>query len=107
MDAMRVMLDEIKKLKTDPVEAREIAGVAGQFLTTYFIGQETNAAQAAELARYELVGGGWRNSFQFLERVRNIKPEDIQLVATKYIKNLRFVVVGNPASVDRSIFLQG
>jgi zinc protease len=105
--AVRVMLVEIKKLKTEPVDAREISGVAGQFLTTYFIGQETNAAQAAELARYELVGGGWRNSFQFLERVRNIKPEDIQLVATKYIKNLRFVVVGNPASVDRSIFLQG
>jgi zinc protease len=105
--AVRVMLDEIKKLKTTPVDAREISGVAGQFLTTYFIGQETNAAQAAELARYEVVGGGWRNSFQFLERVRNIKPEDIQLVATKYIKNLRFVVVGNPASVDRSIFLQG
>jgi zinc protease len=104
--SIRVMLDEIKKLKTEPVDPRDISGVAGQFLTTYFIGQETNAAQAAELARYELVGGGWRNSFQFLNRVREVKPSDIQAVANKYIKNLRFVVVGNPASIDRAVFLQ-
>ena len=104
--AVRVMLDEIQKLKTQAVDAREISGVSGQFLTTYFIGQETNAAQAAELARYELIGGGWRNSFQFLNRVREVKASDIQAVANKYIKNLRFVVVGNPASIDRTIFLQ-
>lgn len=104
--AIRVMLDEIQKLKTLPVDPREISGVSGQFLTTYFIGQETNAAQAAELARYELIGGGWRNSFQFLNRVREVKASDIQAVANKYIKNLRFVVVGNPASIDRTIFLQ-
>jgi predicted Zn-dependent peptidase len=105
--AVKVMLDEIAKLKNVPVDSRDISGVAGQFLTTYFIGQETNAAQAAELARYELTGGGWRNSFQFLDRVREVKPADIQMVANKYIKNLRFVVVGNPASIDRTIFLQG
>ena len=104
--AVRVMLDEINKLKTQPVDPRDISGVSGQFLTTYFIGQETNSAQAAELARYELIGGGWRNSFQFLNRVREVKPADIQAVANKYIKNLRFVVVGNPASIDRNIFLQ-
>jgi predicted Zn-dependent peptidase len=104
--AVRVMLDEINKLKTQPVDPRDISGVSGQFLTTYFIGQETNSAQAAELARYELIGGGWRNSFQFLNRVREVKPADIQAVANKYIKNLRFVVVGNPALIDRNIFLQ-
>ena len=104
--AVRVMLDEIQKLKTQPADPREISGVSGQFLTTYFIGQETNAAQAAELARYELIGGGWRNSFQFLNRVREVKASDIQAVANKYIKNLRFVVIGNPASIDRTIFLQ-
>jgi predicted Zn-dependent peptidase len=104
--AVRVMLDEIRKLKTQPADPREISGVSGQFLTTYFIGQETNAAQAAELARYELIGGGWRNSFQFLNRVREVKATDIQAVANKYMKNLRFVVIGNPNVIDRNIFLQ-
>jgi zinc protease len=105
-EAIPVMLDEISKLKQNPVEAEDLARMAGYFLTTYYIKQETNAAQAAELAQYELLGGGWRNSLDFLDRMRKVKPAEIQAVANKYMKNLRFVVVGNPADVDRSLFLQ-
>lgn len=104
--AVSVMLDEINGLKTEPVTERDISGVAGQFLTTYFIGQETNAAQAAELARYELVGGGWRNAFEFINRVKQVKPADVQRVSQKYMKNLRFVALGKPSSFDRSVFIQ-
>jgi predicted Zn-dependent peptidase len=104
--AVSVMLKEIESLKNEQVDAREISGVAGQFLTTYYIGQETNAAQAAELARYELTGNGWRDSFEFLNRVKRVTPADVQRVSQKYMKNLRFVVLGNPASIDRQIFLQ-
>ena len=74
-------------------------------MTTYFLGQETNAAQASELARYEMIGGGWRNAFENLNRLRVVKPADVQTVAQKYMKNLRFIVVGNPSAISRSIFL--
>lgn len=104
--AITVMLDEINKLKQQSVNSEEISGVTGQFLTTYYLGQETNVAQAAELARYELTAGGWRNSFEFLNRVREVKPEDVQRVSQKYIKNLRFIVLGNPTAINRQIFLQ-
>jgi zinc protease len=104
--AVKVMLDQIGFLKTNPINERAISGMAGQFLTNYYVGQETNTAQVAELARYELIGGGWRNSFEFLNRIREVKPADIQTVANKYMKNLRFVVIGNPSAIDRSIFLQ-
>lgn len=103
--AIKAMLDEINGLKTIPVESREISGVTGQFLTTYFIGQETNAAQARELATYELMGGGWRNSFEFLNRVKQVTPQDVQRVSQKYMKNLRFVVLGKPEYINRQIFL--
>lgn len=104
--AVSVMLNEIESLKKQTVNGREISGVTGQFLTTYYMGQETNAAQAAELARYELNGNGWRDSFEFLNRVRRVTPEDVQRVSQKYMKNLRFIVLGNPASINRQIFLQ-
>ncbi|MDQ6785726.1 MAG: insulinase family protein [Acidobacteriota bacterium] len=104
--AVSVMLNEVNNLKTQKINPEIISSIAGHFLTTYYLGQETNAAQAAELARYELIGGGWRNAFQFLDRVREVKPEDIQAVSNKYIKNIRFVVVGNPLAVNKSIFLQ-
>ncbi len=103
--AISVMLNEINSLKTTVVDDRDISGVTGQFLTTYFIGQETNAAQAAELARYELIGGGWRNAFEFLNRVKQVTSADVQKVSQKYMKNLRFVVLGKPEYINRQIFL--
>jgi predicted Zn-dependent peptidase len=103
--AVSVMLDQINTLKTAQVSTDKIAGMAGQFLTNYYLQQETNAAQAGDLARYELVGGGWRNSFEFLNKIREVKPSEVQAMANKYMKNFRFIVIGDPAAINRSVFL--
>jgi zinc protease len=103
--AVKVMLNQIEELKDGEIDQDAIDGMAGQFLTNYYLGQETNAAQAAELARYELIGGGWRNAFEFLNRIREVKSADIQTVAKKYMKNIRFVVIGNPQAVDKNVFV--
>ncbi|HYK20734.1 MAG TPA: pitrilysin family protein [Pyrinomonadaceae bacterium] len=102
--SVRVMLNEIARLQSEPVSAEDIHAVVAQYLTTYYLGQETNAAQAGELAQYELIGGGWRNSVDFLEKLTAVTPADVQRVAQKYMRNIRFVVLGNPNSVDRSVF---
>ena len=103
-ESIRLMLREINRLQVEPVRAEDIQAVVAQYLTTYYLGQETNAAQAGELAQYELIGGGWRNSVDFLEKLEAVKPEDIQRVSQKYMKNIRFVVLGNPKSVDTGVF---
>ncbi|MBK7705736.1 MAG: insulinase family protein [Acidobacteria bacterium] len=103
--AVSVMLQEINNLKTRLVANQEISGVTGYFLTTYYIGEETNAAQGGSLARYELNGGGWRQTYEFLDKIREVKDTDIRRVAQKYMNNFRFVVIGNPAAINRSIFL--
>ncbi|HYT49199.1 MAG TPA: pitrilysin family protein, partial [Pyrinomonadaceae bacterium] len=102
--AVRVMLNEMTRLQREPVSKDDISSVIAQFLTTYYIGQETNAAQAGGLAQYELIGGGWRNSLQFLEKLRAVAPADVQRVSQKYMRNIRFVVLGNPAQIDKSVF---
>ena len=104
-DAVRVMLNEITRLQRDPVSRDDITSVIAQFLTTYYIGQETNAAQAANMAQYELIGGGWRNSLSFLEKLRAVSPADVQRVSQKYMRNIRFVVLGNPAKIDKNVFV--
>ena len=102
--SIRLMLNEITRLQNEPVGADDIHAVIAQYLTTYYLGQETNAAQAGELAQYELIGGGWRNSVSFLEKLTAVTPADIQRVSQKYMKNIRFVVLGNPKSVDTGVF---
>ncbi|HEX8653400.1 MAG TPA: pitrilysin family protein [Pyrinomonadaceae bacterium] len=103
--AVSVMLGEIVRLQQEQIETEDITGVVSQYLTGYYLDQETNTAQAGELARYELIGGGWRNSINFLERLRAVKPADVQRVAKAYIRHIRFVVLGDPARVDKNVFL--
>jgi zinc protease len=102
--SIRVMLNEIARLQREPVGAEDIQSVVAQYLTNYYLGQETNAAQAGELAQYELIGGGWRTSVEFLEKLTAVTPADVQRVAQKYMRNIRFVVLGNPRSVDTGVF---
>ena len=102
--SIRVMLSEIARLQNEPVNNDDIKAVIAQYLTTYYLGQETNAAQAGELAQYELIGGGWRNSVDFLEKLEAVTPADVQRVSQKYMKNIRFVVLGNPRSIDTGVF---
>jgi zinc protease len=104
--AVEVMLDEINNLKTLQINKDLIDNIAGHFLTLYYLDQQTNAAQARELAKYELIGGGWRNAFDFLNRVLEVKPEDVQRVSKKYMNNIRFVVIGDPQAINKEIFLQ-
>ncbi len=103
--AVRVMLNEIARLQREPIGRDDINAVIAQFLTSYYVGEETNAAQASELAQYELIGGGWRNSLTFLEKLRAVTPADVQRVAQKYMRNIRFVVLGNPQQIDKNVFI--
>jgi predicted Zn-dependent peptidase len=102
--AVRVMLDEITRLQTQEINPAEIQATAQQFLTRYYLGQETNSAQAGELAQFELIGGGWRNSAEVIERLRAVTPSDVKRVANTYMRNLQFVVIGNPRQIDKGIF---
>jgi predicted Zn-dependent peptidase len=104
--SVAVMLAEIDGLKNEAVPKEDLDGMAGYFLTTYFLKLETNAAQAADLALYELTGNGWRNSANFLEGIKKVTPDDIQRVSKKYMKNLRFIVIGNPKVVNKNTLLQ-
>lgn len=102
--AVGVMLDEVARLQRNAVETREIEAVVALFLTTYYLGQETNAAQVGELGTYELIGGGWRNSFEVLNRLRAVTPADVRRVARTYMRNMRFVAIGDPEKLDKAIF---
>jgi len=102
--SVRLMLGEITRLQNEMVSRDDLVGVTQHYLTRHYLGQETNAAQAGELAKYELLGGGWRNASEFIERLRAVTPEDVRRVAQTYMRNIRFVYLGNPQTVDRTIY---
>ncbi len=105
-ESVRVMLGEVSRLQTSDVSAEEIEATAQQFLTNYYVGQQTNAAQAGALAQAEIVGNGWRSSLRFLDRINAVTPLDVRRVATRYMRHFQFVVLGPAKDLDRGIFLK-
>jgi predicted Zn-dependent peptidase len=99
------MLNQMRLLQERTLPASVIDEVSAFFLTRYYMNQETSAAQAAELARYELIGGGWRNAFEFINGVKKVTPQDLRNVSNKYMRNLRFTYIGDASGLNRSVFV--
>ncbi len=61
--------------------------------------------QAAALGLWELIGGGYQNYAKFINDYKRVTPADIQRVAKKYLQHARFVVIGDPKKVTRTVLL--
>ena len=103
--ATQEMLNQSEFLQQNTLRQDAIDGRAAFFLTQHYMGQETSGAQVGELARYELIGGGWKNAFEFMNGIRSVKAAEVQDVANRYMKNVRFAVVGNTAGIERAVFV--
>lgn len=101
---VKVMLDEVRRLQRESLDANLLRRAAISYSTQYWAGQETNMAQAAELGSAELLGGGWENAQRFVERIAAVTPQDIRRVAREYIKDMQFVVIGDPGQINRADF---
>jgi zinc protease len=100
---LNLMHQEIEDLKTDEIDPKGLAELVGQFITDYFLKNETNGDQANFLARAAIYQGDYRVADGFVDALHRVKPADIQRVAQQYIHNFRFVYVGDPSKLDRSI----
>ncbi len=101
---VKVMLAEVQRLQDEPIEPERIATSLNTYLTQYFMGQEANMSQADRLGRYELLGGGWDRAETLVNRLRAVRPEEIQEAARRYLRNFTFVVIGDSTKIDRKLF---
>ena len=102
---INIMLNEVKKMKEDTISSRELANKINLFITGYYMRNETFSQQAGLLAKYELSGVGYQEADKYLNFVKKVTSEDIQRVCKKYVKNLQFVLIGNPSSLEIKDFI--
>jgi zinc protease len=94
---MRAAIIDLQQGMLDPAGLKQLEE---QFITEYFLDNETNAAQADFLARSQLYGGDYTEADRFMDEVKNVTPEDVQRVARKYMKGFRFAYVGDPSKLN-------
>ena len=97
MKLMRAAVVDLQQGMLDPVGLKQLEE---QFITEYFLDNETNAAQADFLARSQLYEGDYREADRFVDELKSVTPEAVQRVARKYMKGFRFAYVGDPSKLS-------
>jgi zinc protease len=93
---MRAAVVDLQQGMLDPVGLEQLED---QFITEYFLDNETNAAQADFLARSQLYEGDYREADRFVAELKSVTPADVQRVARRYMKGFRFAYVGDPSKL--------
>jgi zinc protease len=102
---LKIMRAEIANLKTGQIDPNALDRLEAQFITEYFLNNETNAEQANFLARAQLYRGDWRTADRFVDELRAVTPQDVQRAARTYMHDVRFAYVGDSTKVSRSLLL--
>lgn len=98
---LALMRNEVKNLQSSRIPTENLAPLVQQFLTEYFMDNETTGAQADFLARAELYRGDYRAAARFVADLRAVTGEDVQRVAKMYMRQMRFAYIGAPSQVNR------
>ncbi|MEJ7810777.1 MAG: pitrilysin family protein, partial [Gemmatimonadaceae bacterium] len=97
-----LMRSEVARLKANLIDPVGLARLVQGFITEYFLNTETNAEQGDFLARAELYRGDYRVADRFVDEMRRVTPGDVRRVATKYMRDMRWVLVGDPSRLNRA-----
>jgi zinc protease len=99
---LNLMRSNIILLQANLVDPTALDRLVQQFITEYFLDNETDADQANFLARAELYQGDYREADRFVDDLRRVTPSDIQRVARTYMRNVAFAYVGDTTQVSRA-----
>lgn len=100
-ETLRIMREQVQSLQEELIPTEALAPLVQQFITEYFLDNETSGAQADFLARAELYRGDYRAGDRFVADLRAVTGADVRRVATEWMKNTRFTYIGNPSQVNR------
>lgn len=100
---LSIMRNEIARLQTELIDQEGLDQLVEQFITEYFLKNETNSDQASFLARAAIYEGDYHAAERFMSDLRRVRPDDIRQVARTYMKNFSFAYVGDPTRLDRSL----
>jgi zinc protease len=85
-DAQATMLKVLDDLSTNPPTADEVDRAKKRILKDWELGFKSSASVGLRASSY-IAMGDWRLAFLFRDDVENVKPEDVVMVAKKYLKS--------------------
>lgn len=100
---LKLMRSFTNQLKQEIVTDEGLDRLELQFITQYFLDNETNGSQADFLARSQLYQGDYRHAARFVAELKSVTPGAVQAAARKYVKNFHWAYVGDTSKVSRQL----
>jgi zinc protease len=94
-----LMSEQVHELQDGEIETERLRPLVQQFITEYFLDNETITAQADFLARNQLYRGDFRAGSRFVSDLKAVTGADVRRVARTYFKNVRWAYIGDPAGI--------
>jgi zinc protease len=103
---LELMHSEIERLQRELIDPHGLERLVQQFITDFFLKNETNGDQATFLARAQIYQGDYRTASRFVDDLRRVRPEDVRRVARQYIHDFRFAYLGKSDALSRALIAQ-
>jgi zinc protease len=97
-----IMRQQLATMRTGTVDASALHRLVQQFLTQFFLENETNTEQADFLTKSFLYEGDIRAVGRFEQQLRQVTPDDIQRVSQRWIRDVQWVFVGDSTKAPRA-----
>ncbi|HEY4217786.1 MAG TPA: pitrilysin family protein [Gemmatimonadaceae bacterium] len=104
--SLQIMRVEIDRLQREPIDIQGLQRLIAQFITDYFLKNETNGDQATFLARAQIYQGDFRLASHFVDDLRKVTPEDVRRVTRQYMHDFRFVYIGKGDALSRALIAE-
>ena len=102
--AVQVMTDELKKIRKEGFTESELKNKKEGYLTGFYMNLETNSALTGMLGTNENLST-WKEAMSVLDKVNNLKLEDINSVFRKYSTSIQWIYLGDTSLADEKLFL--
>jgi zinc protease len=97
-----IMRREVDAMKRGLIDPEGLRLLVQQFITEFFLDNETNSDQATFLARSQLYRGDYRLASRFVDELRKVTPMDIQRVSRQYLSGITMAYIGDPRRISRA-----
>jgi zinc protease len=101
-----LMSDEVHELQDGEIETERLRPLVEQFITEYFLDNETITAQADFLARNQLYRGDFHAGAHFVSDLQAVTGADVRRVARTYFKDVRWAYIGDPSRVKLDMLMR-
>ena len=83
----KAILTEIERLKTEPINAKELQRVKTQIIAQKTFERDSIFGQAMELGMLETVGLGWQTAEKYVDRINGVTAKQLQETAQRYFQD--------------------